>query len=96
MKRATGWVLLGVMWFSVAIRCFVFPYDLHGDYPAAIHTLNLAIDLVLVMPPWLILQRVITPPEAPWAFWSITALYLFALSALIYLVFMRKTTGGHR
>ncbi|PIQ83402.1 MAG: hypothetical protein COV75_07685 [Candidatus Omnitrophica bacterium CG11_big_fil_rev_8_21_14_0_20_63_9] len=84
------------MWSAVAIRCFVFPYDLHGDYPAPIHALNMGIDFVLIMPPWLILQHVITPPETPWAFWSLTALYLFALSGFVYLAFMRKNRGGRR
>lgn len=96
MKRTIGWVLLGAIWSAVALRCFVFPADLHGDYPPVVHALNMGVDFILIMPPWLILQHVITPPETPWALWSLTGFYLFALSALVYLAFMRNNRGGRR
>ena len=89
LRRVIGWALLGLVWAGVAVR-IIFPFDLHGGYPAALNVLNWLIDLVLLMPPWFLLQRVIAPPESPWVFWIGSAVYLLGLSLLIYRFLIKR------
>lgn len=81
---------MGIVWSGVALRT-IFPADLHGGYPAALNVLNWLIDLLLLMPPWFLLQPFIGMPEAPWVFWTGSAAYLVGLSLLIYTFLIRNS-----
>ena len=96
MRRRIGWAVLSLIWAGVALRT-VFPTDtLHSGYPPTLNLLLFGVDLVLMMPPWFLLQTVVGHPEADWPYWASSAVYLLGLSMLIYhfLIKNRERHGG--
>ena len=92
MKKAIGWILLGVIWGAFVLRMFVFPADIHGGYPPPIFIFNMVFDVVVVYPVWGLMPafiRNLEGMEMRWVFPSAIAIYLLLVSAGIYLVLIK-------
>ena len=89
MRRVIGWILLAIVWAGVALR-WAYPADLHGGYTGILGLTIQCIDLVLIMPSWFLLQAIVEPPKAPWAYMTGTAVWILGISVLIYVLLIRK------
>ena len=90
-KSAIGWVAQIILWSGVVLRWF-YPADLHGGYTGILEMAVHCVDIILVMPSWVLLQIIVSPAKAPWAYTVGTVVWVLGLSTLIYILLIKKTT----